>query len=142
MKLEGDYYNFEGERIYSLDEVVTIIIDFISIDENKKIEYFMKDNENGKKVPMILERHYPKELADLEYTQEKTKYAGAEFRTSTPESVYSKKMYTKHPKDILDIKALEGKIDKSKIAQMKKYQTTLKIVEPDELEQNLDGDER
>ena len=45
MKLEGDYYNFEGERIYSLDEVVTIIIDFISIDKNKKIEYFMKDKD-------------------------------------------------------------------------------------------------
>lgn len=54
-------------------------------------EYFMQENENGEKVPMVLERHCPKELVDLEYTQEETEYAGTRFRTSTPESVYAKK---------------------------------------------------
>lgn len=44
-------------------------------------------------------------------------------------------MSTRHPKDILDIKALEDKIDHSKIAEMSKYHTTLKIVKPEEIRQ-------
>lgn len=98
-------------------------------------EYFMQENEKGEKVPMILERHCPKELVDLEYTQEETEYAGTRFRTSTPESVYAKKMSTRHPKDMLDIEALYDKIDHSKIAKMSKYHTTLKIVKPEEMRQ-------
>lgn len=98
-------------------------------------EYFMQENEKGEKVPMVLERHCPKELVDLEYTQEETEYAGTRFRTSTPESVYAKKMSTGHPKDMLDIKALKDKIDHSKITEMSKYHTTLKIVRPEEMRQ-------
>lgn len=98
-------------------------------------EYFMQENENGERVPMVLERHCPKELVDLEYTQDETEYAGTRFRTSTPESVYAKKMSTRHPKDMLDIEALEDKIDHSKIAEMSKYHTTLKIVKPEEIRQ-------
>jgi len=98
-------------------------------------EYFMQENENGEKVPMVLERNYPKELVDLEYTQEETEYAGTRFRTSTPESVYAKKMSTRHPKDMLDIEALEDKIDHRKIAEMSKYHTTLKIVKSEEIRQ-------
>ena len=98
-------------------------------------EYFMQENENGEKVPMVLERHCPKELVDLEYMQEETEYAGTRFRTSTPESVYAKKMSTRHPKDMLDIEALENKIDHSKITEMSKYHTTLKIVKPEEMRQ-------
>ena len=98
-------------------------------------EYFMQENENGEKVPMVLERHCPKELVDLEYMQEETEYAGTRFRTSTPESVYTKKMSTRHPKDMLDIEALENKIDHSKITEMSKYHTTLKIVKPEEMRQ-------
>lgn len=98
-------------------------------------EYFMHENEKGEKVPMVLERHCPKELVDLEYTQEETEYAGTRFRTSTPESVYAKKMSTRHPKDMLDVEALEDKIDHSKITEMSKYHTTLKIVKPEEMRQ-------
>lgn len=98
-------------------------------------EYFMQENKNGEKAPMVLERHCPKELVDLEYTQDETEYARTRFRTSTPESVYAKKMSTRHPKDMLDIKALEDKIDHSKIAEMSKYHTTLKIVKLDEIRQ-------
>ena len=98
-------------------------------------EYFMQENENGERVPMVLEIHCPKELVDLEYTQDEIEYAGTRFRTSTPESVYVKKMSNRHPKDILDIKALEDKIDHSKIAEMSKYNTTLKIVKPEEIRQ-------
>lgn len=91
-------------------------------------EYFMQENENGEKVPMVLERAYPKELADLEYTAEETEFVGTRFRTSTPESVYTKKMSTRHPKDLLDIEALQDKIDEGKIAQMRQYDTTLRVV--------------
>lgn len=94
-------------------------------------EYFMQENTQGEKVPMVLERHMPKELVDLEYTSETIEYAGTRFRVSTPESVYSKKMFTQHPKDLLDIQALASKIDKSKITEMEKYPTTTKIVEAD-----------
>ena len=93
----------------------------------------MQENENGEKVPMVLERHCPKELVDLEYTEEETEYAGTRFRTSTPESVYAKKMSTRHPKDMLDIEVLKDKIDHSKIKEMSKYHTTLKIVKPKEI---------
>ena len=92
-------------------------------------EYFMQERENGERVPMVLERHCPKELVDLEYTSEETEFAGTKFRTSTPESVYSKKMHTRHDKDMLDIQALKDKVDERKIAEAKKYETTLQVVE-------------
>ena len=92
-------------------------------------EYFMQEKENGERVPMVLERHCPKELVDLEYTSGETEFAGTKFRTSTPESVYAKKMYTRHEKDMLDIEALKNKVDERKIAEAKKYKTTLKVVE-------------
>lgn len=92
-------------------------------------EYFMQEKENGEKVPMVLERNCPKELVDLEYTSEETEFAGTKFRTSTPESVYAKKMYTRNDKDMLDIQALKYKVDESKIEDAKRYKTTLKVVE-------------
>lgn len=95
-------------------------------------EYFMQENENGEKVPMILERHEPAELVALEYSEELTEFAGTQFRTSTPESVYAKKMSTRHPKDMLDIEALKDKVDFSKIEEMKKYQSTFQIVQPEQ----------
>lgn len=92
-------------------------------------EYFMQERENGEKVPMVLERHCPKELVDLEYTEQETEFAGTRFRTSTPESVYAKKMYTRHEKDMLDIQALKDKVDERKIAEARRYQTISKVVE-------------
>lgn len=92
-------------------------------------EYFMQERKNGEKVPMVLERHYPKELVDLEYTEQETEFVGTRFRTSTPESVYAKKMYTRHEKDMLDIQVLKDKVDERKIAEARRYQTTLKVVE-------------
>lgn len=92
-------------------------------------EYFMQERENGEKVPMVLERNCPKKLVDLEYTVEETEFAGTRFRTSTPESVYAKKMSTRHEKDMLDIEVLKDKVDESKIEEAKKYKTTLKVVE-------------
>ena len=94
-------------------------------------EYFMEENENGEKVPKVLERHEPAELVALEYSEDLTTFAGTQFRTSTPESVYAKKMSTKHPKDILDLEALRNKVDFNKIKEMEQYHSTLQIVDPD-----------
>lgn len=91
-------------------------------------EYFMQEENDGKKVPMVLERKYPKELVDLEYQEQEVEFAGTKFRTSTPESVYMKKIYTRHEKDLLDIEALKDKIDEQKIADAEQYKTTLTIV--------------
>ena len=100
------------------------------LDQSMTIrEYFMQEMENGKKVPMVLERNFPKELVALEYTEEETEFADTRFRTSTPESVYAKKMSTRHEKDILDIEALQDKVDEKKIEDAKKYRTTLRVVE-------------
>lgn len=111
-------------------------------EEDKSItvrEYFMEE-ENGVKKPKILERNIPEELAALEYSEEYTEFAGTKFRASTPESVLSKKMYTRHEKDMLDIEALEGKVDLEKMEEMKKYQSTTKVVDIDEVSKNIPKD--
>lgn len=92
-------------------------------------EYFMgKDPETGKKVPMVLERYLSKELSELEYSNEETEFAGTRFRTSTPESVMLKKMYTRHSKDLKDITALEGKIDPEKMETLRGMHSTQAVV--------------
>ena len=113
-------------------------------EEDKSItvrEYFM-DEENGVKRPKILERNIPEELAALEYSEEYTEFAGTRFRASTPESVLAKKMYTRHEKDLLDIQALEGKVDLEKLEEMKKYQSTTKVVDIDEVSKNIPKDKK
>lgn len=97
-------------------------------------EYFMEENENGEKTPKILERHEPAELVTLEYSEELTEFAGTHFRTSTPESVYAKKMSTRHPKDMLDLEALKDKVDFDKIKEMEQFHSTLQVVEPEKRE--------
>lgn len=94
-------------------------------------EYFMEEDENGQKVPKVLERHEPAELVALEYSEELTDYAGTQFRTSTPESVFAKKMSTKHPKDMLDLEALKDKVDFDKIKRMEQYHCTRRVVDVD-----------
>ena len=104
-------------------------------------EYFMQESENGERIPMVLERHMPKELVDLEYTSEETEFAGTRFRTSTPESVYAKKMHIRHAKDMLDIEVLKDKVDERKIAEAKHYTTTLTVVKavPDRVITGIDS---
>ena len=81
---------------------------------------------------MVLKRHLPKELVELEYTTESTEYAGTIFRTSTPESIYAKKSYTAKGKDLLDIKALGEVVDFDKIEQAKKIRTTTRTMRADD----------
>lgn len=101
-------------------------------DGSININEYYKGRKDGKDVPMVLKRHLPKELVELEYTTESTEYAGTSFRTSTPESIYAKKSYTANAKDLLDIQALEGKIDFSKIEEAKKIRTTTRTICIDE----------
>jgi len=89
--------------------------------------YFMQEQE-GKRIAMVLEKRIPQELVSLEYSKDRVEFAGTEFRIATPESVYARKAYTRNPKDLLDIQALEGKVDIDKIAEMKTYKATSKIV--------------
>jgi len=97
-------------------------------DGSINIKEYYKGRKDGKDVPMVLIRHLPKELVELEYTTESVEYSGTSFRTSTPESIYSKKVYTAKGKDLLDIQALEGKIDFAKIEEAKKIRTTTRTM--------------
>ena len=101
-------------------------------DGSININEYYKGRKDGKDVPMVLKRHLPKELVELEYTTESTEYAGTSFRTSTPESIYSKKSYTAKGKDLLDIEALEGNIDFEKIEEAKKIRTNTRTMCADE----------
>ena len=98
-----------------------------------KREYFMQENENGERVPMVLEMHFPKELVNLEFQEEPVDYAGTKIKICSPESTFYRKMYTRNSKDMLDIEAIKEKMDYSKIEEMNKYHTTLKIVKPEEV---------
>lgn len=101
-------------------------------DGSINIKEYYKERKDGKDVPMVLIRHLPKELGELEYTSDCVEYVGTSFRTSTPESIYSKKVYTAKGKDLLDIQALEGKIDFEKIEGAKKIRTTTRTMYADE----------
>ena len=100
-----------------------------------KREYFMQENENGERVPMILEMHFPRELVDLEFQEKPVEYAGTQIQICSPESTFLRKMHTRNPKDMLDIETLKKKMDYSKIEEMRKYHTTIEVVEPEEIRQ-------
>ena len=101
-------------------------------DGSININEYYKGRKDGKDVPMVLKRHLPRELVELEYTTETTEYAGTTFRTSTPESIYAKKSYTAKGKDLLDIEALEEAVDFGKIEEAKKIRTTTRTMEADD----------
>ena len=42
-------------------------------------------------------------------------------------------MHTRHDKDMLDIQALKDKVDERKIEEAKKYETTLQVVETEDM---------
>lgn len=108
-------------------------------EEDKSItvrEYFMEEN-NGIKRPKILERNIPSALVNLEYSEDLTEYSGTRFRTSTLESVLAKKMHTRHPKDMLDIKAVVGRVNPWKLAELQRYHTTTRVVEIDDVSKNI-----
>ena len=70
--------------------------------------------EDGEVVVDLLERHSDPIGTELRYDDNPTEYMGTSFRTSTVESVYALKGYTRRPKDITDMIKLEQFIDKQK----------------------------
>lgn len=77
--------------------------------------------EDGMVVVDVLERQSDPIGTSLRYDETPTEYMGTTFRTSSLESVYSLKAYTRRPKDITDIQKLESFIDKSKLEALKQH---------------------
>ena len=77
--------------------------------------------EDGKVVVDVLERQSDLIGTELRYDERPTQYMGTSFKTSTIESVYALKEYTKRPKDITDIQKLKPYIDKQKLDSLKQH---------------------
>ena len=77
--------------------------------------------ENGEVVVDVLERQSDPIGTELRYDEKPTEYMETTFRTSTIESVYGLKGYTRRPKDITDMQKLEPYIDKQKLEQLKQH---------------------
>lgn len=76
--------------------------------------------ENNIVVVDLLERKSTPLGTMLRYDETPTTYLGTSFKTSSVESVYNLKNYTKRPKDITDMKKLEQYIDKKKLEELNK----------------------
>lgn len=74
--------------------------------------------ENGEVVVNVSERKSDPIGTSLRYDDEPITYMETQFKTSTIESVYKLKSYTKRPKDITDMQKLEPFIDKAKLAEL------------------------
>ena len=90
-------------------------------------EYY-RGRKDGKDVPMVVIKHLPKELVDLEFTTNGIEYAGTRFRIRTPESLYAMKVHSTRPKDIIDVKALEDRIDFEKVKRLESMRQTIRIM--------------
>lgn len=77
--------------------------------------------EDGEVIVDVLERQSTPIGTELRYDETPTEYMGTTFKTSTIESVYSLKEYTRRPKDITDIQKLAPYIDKQKLEQLKQH---------------------
>lgn len=77
--------------------------------------------EDGMVIVDVLERQSDFIGTSLRYDETPTEYMGTSFRTSSLESVYSLKGYTKRPKDITDMQKLEPFVDKSKLEKLKQH---------------------
>ena len=71
--------------------------------------------ENNEVVVDVLERQSDPVGTLLRYEETPTTYMDTSFRTSSIESIYHLKSYTKRPKDITDMKKLEPFINKEKL---------------------------
>lgn len=68
----------------------------------------------------LLERKSTPIGTSLRYDETPTMHLGTSFKTSTIESVYNLKQYTKRPKDITDIQKLESFVDRKKLEELNK----------------------
>ena len=77
--------------------------------------------ENETVVVDVLERQSDPIGTMLRYDDNPTEYMGTTFRTSTVESVYSLKEYTRRPKDVTDNEHLTPFIDRKKLDALKQH---------------------
>lgn len=116
--LQGTVYNFKDKRLNSprvLDENGNLTcgdhevvaerkdgndfhLGFFMFKREKdgsvtQREYHARIDENGKKIPVLQQRKFSKELFEYNYGDEPVKYLDTEFKSSTPESVYDIKSY-------------------------------------------------
>lgn len=77
--------------------------------------------EDDEVIVDVLERLSDPIGTELRYDEAPIEYMGTSFRTSTIESVYALKTYTKRPKDITDIQKLEPYIDKVKLLELQNH---------------------
>lgn len=77
--------------------------------------------ENNEVIVDVLERQLDPEGTSLRYDDTPTTYMDTSFRTSSVESVYHLKGYTKRPKDITDMKKLEPFINQEKLKELEQH---------------------
>ena len=77
--------------------------------------------ENNEVIVDVLERQLDPEGTLLRYDYTPTTYMDTSFRTSSVESVYHLKGYTKRPKDITDMKKLEPFINQEKLKELEQH---------------------
>ena len=73
---------------------------------------------DGEVVVDLLERKTTPEATDLKYDSTPTQFEGTEFKTSSIESVYNLKQYTKRPKDVTDVQKLAPYVDQNKLSSL------------------------
>ena len=84
-------------------------------------EYSHRIENNDDVVVDVLERQSDSVRTSLSYDETPTTYMDTSFRTSSIESVYNLKSYTKRPKDITDMKKLETFINKEKLNALQRH---------------------
>lgn len=90
-------------------------------DNSITMREYSHREENGEVFVDVLERTSDPIGTALRYDEVPTEYYGTSFRTSTVESVYNLKSYTKRPKDITDMQKLEPYVDKEKLVQISQH---------------------
>lgn len=87
-------------------------------DNSITVKEYSHRLDQGEVITDILERRSTPMGTALSYDETPIAYNDVEFKTSSIESVYKLKSYTKRPKDITDMKKLEPFIDKNKLSML------------------------
>ena len=90
------------------------------IDNSITMREYSHRLEDDKVIVDVLERRNTPEGTALRYDDKPVEFENMTFRTSTIESVYHLKSYTKRPKDISDNKKLEPYINKERLNSIQK----------------------
>lgn len=93
-------------------------------DNSITMREYSHREENNEVIVDVLERSLDPIGTSLRYDDTPSEYLGTTFRTSSVESVYHLKGYTKRPKDITDIQKLEPYVDKEKLEMLKLHGNT------------------